>query len=870
MKSNDPADSKPEPTDYDKAMVLLKGKVNELYDSEARVIANMAELINQFNGVQEQHDLLSKLPKRDSETVTSFMKVYNKIGQSTNPFTKPPQADDSLTPDIVIQYYLDNLTTAKFFAQRDLIKSMGSKYSIVSDLSIRNVGSKKIKSDDVVEAFLKTTLPNFASQTFQRVQRYFSILEDLDKIVIKYAVADPVLVEKLKGLMVEMKKYSDNFNVEIMYEEGREIIRGLIESEAQIPRTDIQRNPVILSLRVMENKLKACVNKEGIVDKDLLEKNLALFFTDAYLDHRSKEKGHTKKPPFLVAFEEKLIHFFTINNPNNKHNDELIFAFINGKEKMQASIVSHLFSRAVSEGVGSHNTQLFINSIKALDRIGPAAKELWNKLADDSKLSFSASLKVPDGEIKESSIRVMHSSIVKLPNVVREAQDKYASERLISLLKFDRPTYLRTRDLDELDRLVSRLENKNGDLNAMHKEVMQLVSLEWEREKHMASKEALSNPFLSYLENGIVGSRVPQHMDEVKANKDLVGMTLNVYVDTFLEGRTKSLLQKTEKTPFLQGLEKSIMATFNLQAADGKHPEEIILDKASKNAEDRDALVSRLFTRAMAVGIGDKAKQTFVNAAKLVVRMGDDGIKLWNEMVNENLSHGSALILPSKLSESQIATIYDKATSNSNRELKAEVRDVFKTDLLIRVLQKNSAVSELTSHQRFELAKIIKAVQGAEDDKTAHQAFAQAFIKVYINELKSNNSGLLNLLKEAVKEFNETVKGKSFLIGDAGSKKEGHIAAGVLSSVKDVESLKSITANVFARAVEDINSARKFTRAKDQKVYLDSFVSCLKAVVSMKALAQWEELVIQNNVPELSAKSLLGKKGEIEEKDLYR
>ena len=471
--------------------------------------------------------------------------------------------------------------------------------------------------------------------------------------------------------------------------------------------------------------------------------------------------------------------------------------------------------------------------------------------------------------------------------------------------------------LSNLDATYKTQILRNVELNAgVLREVMRNITAQViETQKKTAQIEG--NPYIAAaqaLESNLNKAVKPDGtIDSVK----LKNMAAIFYADAFLDYKNQGMFFP-QKKPFLLEIEKGMIALFNIQHQAGLSIEQEIFTHinsvpqlqsavsshlfnlaatqgvANNNSQlynssinilesmqkwkpqaaadpkppktEAESIAKNLFTTAMAAGVASRNPAVYAAAAKLAAQMGNDAVQSWNNAATSQLKNGSSFLLTPNAPDATIQAGYDKG--RSDKTVRADVRNAFQAQILINALDKKSDSSTLSNQQQASLRGLVSELKGAKNLDDTQKIFVQAFAKTYIGEVKKQVKGdLLSTMENAVREFNKNSKSQ-LLTGDPNTNKKGGIDTAILNSIKDAGTLKSVTESVLSQAITELKQANKSPNKKEQKAHINGFVNSIKAVAKMNATTQWQELVTQNKLPELSIKNLLSEDNTAKRKDI--
>jgi hypothetical protein len=353
-------------------------------------------------------------------------------------------------------------------------------------------------------------------------------------------------------------------------------------------------------------------------------------------------------------------------------------------------------------------------------------------------------------------------------------------------------------------------------------------------------------------------------MDSTANNAHKVQIAANMYLDAYIDERTKENL-KTVKKPYLVTLEATIKDALKVPSEANMKPEEVILKQMSLLPATRKRMLEHLYDRALREGIANDDKTVFKNAIKAVVRMGNEVIKEWNEMAKREFKQGEVLTLP--LNEvdragTEIDRISEKAIQVMQSSL---VKHEIRTDIVNHNYQavmidfiKTGDKGKLNNSQKSFLNELVEFLGEKNNYKDAQEQFIKSYLQIYVMERDKSSilmgggttkGDLLKYLENAIIDFKKV----------AGTPIEpAHAEVSLLQMVEPgSKGAKALSGFLFEMAIDAFNSKKEMR-----------FVNCLKAIERMGTVKEWDELAAKYKLPELilAGNKTLG--GEMKEKNI--
>ena len=359
--------------------------------------------------------------------------------------------------------------------------------------------------------------------------------------------------------------------------------------------------------------------------------------------------------------------------------------------------------------------------------------------------------------------------------------------------------------------LISTLETIkfNPDLSddakksAMHEAVIKVYSNEY---VHTRTKGMVSGSNYSDL--------TKEFHNVLLAELDKEGKPKTVKLDGLFEGDAK------------EGAGKSASQDTRIFASVQKAPTLTVSDKDTREKIHR--IVDSIFTQTMTEAfLGKKySKQTFVNANKEMVRLGEAAITRWNANVASRLGSNvpKDLIIHTEKedrSEKQFAANF-KALEN-NTDFINTVKEIYWPQILVHLLVREERPKTLDNAHKNLLDNLTTALQkhidATPDDAKSfaaekfHTLVAQAYISAFLDADKTKSEAGIAYIDKVLKTFQDITQSKFLDKGQTFSYQS--MARSVKSSAEMeilVKELFQKTADIFAYNQKD--GTRTFTNAQ--------------------------------------------------------
>jgi hypothetical protein len=350
-------------------------------------------------------------------------------------------------------------------------------------------------------------------------------------------------------------------------------------------------------------------------------------------------------------------------------------------------------------------------------------------------------------------------------------------------------------------------------------------------------------------------------MANAKTADEKLLLVMMEFAETYVDERTQGLLGNTQLSLYLESLMQVIMDEYQLTIPEDKKREEVIFELVGKSPKVSATVVNYLYGRAISEGVVEKDKTVWVNAAKAVVRMGNDAIKIWNRIAYYNTpKFRSNLTLPlntedkhGKVAHIKEADIEGYLTTNL-KDTPREIAAIYHPTLLVRWLSEAALErrpADLSTEDNKVIDDLVKNLQTAEKDfpQRIHQIFMNEYLQAYITgRTKVGNHSQPGKLQA----FLESV------ITEKADKPDSSIFDTVSTKTEEAQSIATRAVSYALQCLDDKNLPRPTLgeKAKPQ------FINILKAVKRMGIIDEWNELAKGNFAHlMLTAKTDLSEKG---------
>ncbi len=317
------------------------------------------------------------------------------------------------------------------------------------------------------------------------------------------------------------------------------------------------------------------------------------------------------------------------------------------------------------------------------------------------------------------------------------------------------------------------------------------------------------------------------------ANEKLRAVMLT-FCDAYIDERSKSFLGGTKHSPFLENILTRIIKEFKIDVSGGKKTDEAVFEFAGKTPQVINALVAHLYERATIEGMsGVKDQAVFINAVKAVVRMGNDAIKVWNQLVVKNSQQDdNVLILPPNttekgkvvrgIKENKIEALFHAKLEKMPKEAVTRLQPSLLVDSFAQAQQPDDMSQ--AQYEKFQvIATAMQRASRSKDPTEVHKVFMKAYFDTYILE------------RTKVGMHSQPGKLQSFLESLA-TDSDSHADTALFKTVPK-DSVEAMDLALRAHALMTTNNS---LQNKSQ------FVNILKAVVRMGIERQWNDLVSVN------------------------
>jgi hypothetical protein len=335
---------------------------------------------------------------------------------------------------------------------------------------------------------------------------------------------------------------------------------------------------------------------------------------------------------------------------------------------------------------------------------------------------------------------------------------------------------------------------------------------------------------------GIDSETMPPAFDRALKKKDPIARAHGIakaYIDTYIDGRSLSLTNHTEKSSELNQVEKYLSKALNIK--DETKIDKHILFKTDA-FPDRNKLISHVFDRAVVEILVNNNQQAYANALKVIDRIGMRAVTIWNALANERLGADAAkMVIKADASQPHVT---ERQIKENFKALAQD--DQFKSALSAKyfgpiIAHKLDALDFRTlEHDQYEkLSDLVEALNSAEETHSDPKViFVEAYLDAYISERKkieghTDKGPLLTLIEKASVDFI----------------RNSHSGTG-----KEDDAMIMSMAEKFSPLQKQIILEKLITRIQASIRNSDQheFVNIIKAVKRMNLIYQWDNAAAES------------------------
>ncbi|HVY53546.1 MAG TPA: hypothetical protein VHA13_03410, partial [Gammaproteobacteria bacterium] len=419
---------------------------------------------------------------------------------------------------------------------------------------------------------------------------------------------------------------------------------------------------VYLGVNLLRNELETLANL-NFSDSERMQKAMDIFssaYVDLYLDERKKATFGTEKGDNLKHMEALMEKYgmimpalSTSKKDKNDKTDARILQAIAVSSSSADIAIDRLFSRAMTEGIGRNNEQLFANACKVVVRMGSQAVESWNNLIEQRLLAIPETarqqLKISTDIDKqnEKDFAQAYHTLIKRPDAVQAISSMFKLELLTNFIG------------ETANRLNSVLADTKDQRDQEKRAYVIWGSTEFEK---------LHKNLIGIKKNNVEGK-------EDKIFEELMKTYLTIYAKDKGKGSWG-----TGKGQLLKDIE-NIIKQYQHQIGGGLLSKESKEDKELLNvvADNKlsPSLQRDIARHAYKLGLEylfsqnkdkEQDRASYINVVKAVVAMGDEMVAEWNRLAaNIKPNHPIAypdLIINSTVNTETIGAAFDGLTQD--------------------------------------------------------------------------------------------------------------------------------------------------------------------------------------------------------------
>jgi hypothetical protein len=554
------------------AIFVLDHQLVEFYKVQAKFFSEMQAL-------KLSPEVVKVLNKREIEKFSRFVAAVNKL---ENPFTAHNPNDAYL---LQFKQLLKQSRTQEFSNAIPIMNNALVDFTSVTDAM--DVIKKRDSVTLEISMLLTREITDQFSKAFQNLIRWESQLQAmLDTYAKTMKISDvKSAVKEYETKPNATEAEQSLFSIYHIHSYFKSLANQANELQRNAENTELERNTNALIMAVNDtlsespNDPSMAEFRRTIESRSTPENKInfiAKAYADAYLDGRTKTAlGHTAKSVGLEKLETLLMDAIDPKfdaTTSEVKADEIILIEIAHNDTMRKTIVGHLFNRAMVEGIGNNNPQIYVNAVKAIVRLGEKSLAEWNRLTAEK---FG-----PD-------------SLIKIPDMIYSMEGKF----------------IRTTESESA-----------ATFSAINKNLMlkEKIALLFYPQLIANALTNVDRKHLTATESYKLDQFIQQYTDSAVSDPSLGHQKfLDKYLDLYITDR-----RQAGKTPLLETVEKAFLEFHkaNKTATSQTKDRDDALIMGTVRPEEKASFAEKLIARALDA-IANTNQSEFVNIIKVVKRM---------------------------------------------------------------------------------------------------------------------------------------------------------------------------------------------------------------------------------------------------------